>query len=127
MFLKNATCTVDGTDVSDDVDNVKFTPNVTTATWNPISGKSKSESTETWTAAFNLAQNYKADSLYMRLYEDKEEMTLVFKPRGAEAGGAVITAKVMPAPAEIGGGVGVLSAAATLAVNGKPAITPATA
>ena len=127
MFLKNATLTIDGDDHSDDVDNVKFTPSVTTATWEPISGKSVSESTEKWGCTFNLAQDFKEDSLYMKLYNGTDEMTAVFKPRGVEVGGAVITAKIMPAPAELGGGVGVLSAAASLAVNGKPAITPATA
>lgn len=126
MFLKNATCTVDGTDISDAVDNVKFTPAVTTATWNPISGKAKQESSEVWTCTFNLEQDFKAGSLWMKLFSGTSEMTVVFKPRGAETGGASITAKVMPAPAEIGGGTGVLSAAATLAVNGRPTITAAT-
>jgi hypothetical protein len=126
MFLKNAIATVDGADHSDDVDNVTFTPAVTTATWNPISGNSKSESTETWTATFNLAQDFSANSLYMKLFNGTDEMEIIFKPRGAEVGGAVITAQIMPAPAVIGGGVGVLSAAATLAVNGRPVITPAT-
>lgn len=127
MFLKNATCTVDGTAVSDEVDNVKFTPKVTTATWMPISGVAKQESTEVWECSFNLEQNFKAGSLWMKLYSGTAEMTVVFKPRGAEVGGASITAKVMPAPAEMGGGIGSLTATATLAVNGKPTITAATA
>lgn len=127
MFLKNATLTIDGADHSDAVDNVEFTPNVTTAEWKPISGNTKSESTESWTGTFNLEQDFKAGSLWMKLYTGTEEMTAVFKPRGAEAGGATITANIMPAPAKIGGGVGILSAAATLAVNGRPTITPATA
>jgi len=126
MFLKNATLTIDGADHSDAVDNVTFTPNVTTATWEPISGKPKSESTESWTATFNLEQDFKTGSLWMKLFSGTAEMTGVFKPRGAEVGGATITAKIMPAPAAIGGGVGVLSAAATLAVNGRPTITAAT-
>ena len=53
-------------------------------------------------------------------------MPVVFKPRGAEVGGATITANIMPAPAAAGGGTGVLSASAVLAVNGRPVITPAT-
>ena len=126
MFLKNATATWDGADHSDDVDNVTFTPNVTTATFNPISGNSKSESTETWTLTFNLAQDFKEDSLYMKLYAGGGPKEVVFKPRGAEVGGAIITATVNPAPAVIGGGVGALTATATLAVNGRPDITPAT-
>jgi NADPH-dependent 2,4-dienoyl-CoA reductase/sulfur reductase-like enzyme len=126
MFLKNATATWDGADHSDDVDNVTFTPNVTTATFTPISGNSKSESTESWTLSFNLAQDFTADSLYMKLHAGGEPKELVFKPRGAEVGGAVITATVVPAPAVIGGGVGALTATATCAVNGKPVITPAT-
>jgi hypothetical protein len=126
LFLKNATCTVDGTDISDAVDNVKFTPAVTTATWNPISGKPKQESNEVWSCTFNLEQDFKAGSLWMKLFSGTAEMTVVFKPRGAEVGGASITAKVMPAPAEIGGGIGVLSAVANLAVNGRPTITAAT-
>lgn len=126
MFLKNATLTIDGADHSDAVDNVKFTPNVTSATWLPISGKAKSESVETWTATFNLEQDFKTGSLWMKLFSGTAEMTGIFKPRGTETGGATITAKFMPAPAEIGGGVGVLSAVATLAVNGRPTITAAT-
>lgn len=126
MFLKNATCTVDGTSVADSVANVKFTPAVNTATYLPISGVAKSESVETWTCTFDLEQDFKAGSLWMKLYSGTAEMTVVFKPRGAEVGGATITAKVMPAPAEMGGGIGVLSATATLAVNGKPTITAAT-
>lgn len=126
MFLKNATATWDGADHSDDVDNVTFTPNVTTATFTPISGNAQSESTETWTATFNLAQDFTATSLYMKLYAGGTPKEVVFKPRGEEAGGAVITATVVPAPAVIGGGVGALTASATLAVNGRPVITPAT-
>ena len=126
MFLKNATLTIDGDDHSGAVDNVKFTPNVTTAVWEPINGQTKSESKETWTCTFNLEQDFKADSLWMKLYTGTDEMVAVFKPRGAEVGGAVITANIMPAPAEAGGGVGVLSASASLGVNGKPVITPAT-
>jgi hypothetical protein len=126
MFLKNATCTVDGTAVSDSVANVKFTPAVTTATYVPISGVVKQETTEVWSCTFDLEQDFKAGSLWMKLYTGTAEMTVVFKPRGVEVGGATITAKVMPAPAEMGGGIGTLSATATLPVNGKPVITAAT-
>lgn len=126
MFLKNATLTIDGADASDEVDNVEFAPAVTTATWLPISGKTKQESSEVWSATFNLEQSFKAGSLWMKLYSGTAEMTAVFKPRGVEVGGATITAKIMPAPAKIGGGIGVLSATATLAVNGRPTITAAT-
>lgn len=126
MFLKNATCTVDGTDVSDAVDNVKITPSTTTAVWEPISGKNKAESTTVWSCTFNLEQDFKAGSLWMKLFSGTAEMTLIFKPRGTEVGGATITVKVMPAPAEAGGGKGTLSAAATLGVNGVPTITAAT-
>jgi hypothetical protein len=126
LFLKNATLTIDGDDHSGEVDNVKFTPNVSAATWKPINGVAKSESTEDWTCTFNLEQDFKVDSLYMKLYDGTAPVVAVFKPRGVEAGGAVITATIVPAPAEMGGGVGVLSASASLAVNGKPVITPAT-
>lgn len=125
LFLKNATVTVGGVEASDDVDNVTFTPTTNTATWNPISGKTQQETSEpSWACAFNLAQNYEADSLFMKLYERTEEMEVVFKPRGS-AIGPTITAMVMPAPASIGGGVGVLTSSATLACNGKPTIAPA--
>jgi hypothetical protein len=125
MFLKNATLTWDAADHSDDVDNVTFTPAVTTATFTPISGNSQSESTEAWTVSFNLAQDFTANSLYMKLYAGGGPKEVIFKPRGAEVGGATITATVVPAPALIGGGVGVLTATASLAVNGRPVITPA--
>jgi hypothetical protein len=117
---------VDGTAVSDSVANVKFTPAITTATYMPISGVAKQESTEIWSCTFDLEQDFKAGSLWMKLYTGTAEMTVVFKPRGVEVGGATITAKVMPAPAEMGGGIGTLSATATLPVNGKPVITAAT-
>lgn len=125
LFLKNASVTVGGVEASDDVDNVTFTPTTTTATWNPVSGNTQQETSEpSWACAFNLAQNYDADSLFMKLYERTEVMEVVFKPRGG-AVGPTITAQVMPAPALIGGGVGVLTSSATLACNGKPVITPA--
>jgi hypothetical protein len=127
LFIKNAICTVDGTDVSDAVDNVKVDPQTTTNTWEPISGNTKSESITKWTCTFNLEQDFKAGSLWMKLFSGTAEMTLVFKPRGAEVGGAVITVKVMPSPAGLGGGQGTASATATLGVNGTPAITPAAA
>jgi hypothetical protein len=127
MFLKNATCTYGGADHSDEIDNLKITPAVTTTGFEPISGNNKSESTEKWTATFNLAQDFTEGSLWMKLFAGGEPEEVVFKPRGAEAGGAVITCTVVPAPAEAGGGVGVLSASATLAVNGRPVITPASA
>lgn len=124
LFLKNATCTIAGVDASDDVDNVDFTPTSTTATWTPLSGKTQQETSEpSWVCNFNLAQNYEADSLFMKLYERTEEMEVVFKPRGGQPG-PTITAKVMPAPAKIGGGVGALTSAASLACNGKPEIAP---
>lgn len=124
LFLKNASVTVAGTDSSDDVDNVEFTPTSTTATWTPISGKTQQETSEpSWACTFNLSQNYEVGSLFMKLYDTTVEMEVIFKPRGT-APGPTITAKVMPAPAKIGGGVGALTSSATLAVNGKPVITP---
>lgn len=127
LFLKNATLTIDGADSSDDVDNVTFTPTTATSSFLPISGNAQQEQgATTWVAAFNVAQNYEADSLFMRLLNDTDEMTATFKPRGT-APGPTITAKLMPAPAQIGGGIGALTAAASLAVNGRPEVTPAPA
>lgn len=123
LFLKNATLTIDGKDSSDDVDNVLFTPTTATSSFMPISGNAQQEQgATTWVATFNIAQNYEAGSLFMRLLEDSEEMAAEFKPRGA-ATGPTIKARLMPAPAAIGGGIGALTASATLAVNGKPEVT----
>lgn len=125
LFLKNASVTVDGVDSSDDVDNVEFTPTVTTATWSPVSGKTQQETSEpSWVCTLNLAQNYATDSLFMMLFTETEEKLVTFKPRGSAAG-PTITAKIMPTPAKIGGGVGAMTSSATLAVNGKPIIAPA--
>lgn len=123
LFLKNATLTIDGKDSSDDVDNVTFTPTTATSSFLPISGNAQQEQgATTWVAAFNIAQNYEEGSLFMRLLNDTDELAAEFKPRGT-APGPTIKAKLMPAPAAIGGGIGALTAAASLAVNGKPEVT----
>lgn len=123
LFLKNATLTIDGKDSSDDADNVLFTPTTATSSFLPISGNAQQEQgATTWVATFNIAQNYDEGSLFMRLLNESDELEAEFKPRGS-ASGPTIKARLMPAPAAIGGGIGALTASATLAVNGKPEVT----
>lgn len=125
LFLKNATMTIDGTDASEDADNVEFTPTTSAATFTPISGKTQSDAGATsWVCAMNVAQDYTPGSLFMLMYEAGDPIDVVFKPRGT-ASGPTISASIVPVPAKIGGGAGALTASVSCQVNGKPAIVPA--
>lgn len=110
-FIDKAVMTIAGTDVSVEVENVRWTPAESVA-WNPVSGHVITASAG-WNLAMRVGEDWEnPNSLANYIYDHEGEIvTATFKPKGA--GTIVWESEVTLALQGVGGARGVAATDAT--------------
>lgn len=93
--------------------------------WVPVSGNVQNQTGAIkWEAQLNLGQDTKTGGLMQWLVANHGVAgTMEYFPKGGSTTPKVSANVIIKAPAQIGGGVGVATTAATLKIDGQPTIT----
>lgn len=130
FVLKDATFQVGTDNYESNVSTVKFTPSVTTVTWQPITPANpfQDSSAPVWSCEISYAQDWKtANSLSQYLLTNQgTQKVVVFKPQGVTTGSPIWTATLIIVPGDIGGDVSTVQVGTvTCGVVGVPVKTTA--
>lgn len=124
LNIKNATLTLGAIDYADAITSATISITSTDSKWIPISGNVINEtSVPEYTVELDFGQDFTAATTLMGVLLSKHGTTspFVLKPKGGTAP-SVTGVLLIKAPSQIGGGVGVATASASLPVNGVPVI-----